>query len=225
VTIENKVWYLRRNRLFERVGEDVLHGCLHFFTVTRRSVRTELFDQGADAGTVYFLKEGRVRLSRITEGGKGITIAVLGPGDVFGEEGLFGTAERTTIATVIDDALVCTSSAEDLLSLMGRQPVLALNMARYFQEQRDEAVSMLEEMAYLKVPERLVKLLERLAHEHGVVEDGGVRIGLRLTQTDIASLVGSTRETISVELTKLTNAKRLIVRDREFFLPNATVSG
>ena len=221
---ENTVWYLRRNRFFERVGEDVLHSCLSYFTITRRPERTQLFNQGAAPGTVYFLKEGRVRLSRVTETGKAITIAILGPGDVFGEEGLFEVAERKTAATVINDALVCTASATDLIALMHREPLLAMNVARYLQEQRNEAVSTIEEITFLKVPERILRLLERLAHDFGIAEREGVRIDLRLRHVDIAALVGSTRETVSLELAKLTRDGRIVVRDHAFLLPGANVS-
>ncbi|HTW86283.1 MAG TPA: Crp/Fnr family transcriptional regulator [Candidatus Sulfotelmatobacter sp.] len=223
---ENKVWYLRRSRLFERVGEDVLSGCNHLFTILERGRRTMLFEQGDPAGTVYFLKRGRVRLSRVTADGKEVTIAILGQGDVFGEEALFGETERKTIATVIEDALVCTSRAQDLFGLIATQPAIALNMARYLHEQRDEAISTIEDLAALKVPDRIVRLFQRLADEHGVREqNGNVRITLKLTHADIASLVGSTRETVSVEVGKLRDAGRLTMAGAEFVVLQAAAIG
>jgi len=169
-------------------------------------------------GCVYLVKEGRIALSRVLENGKQITIAVLAAGDVFGEEGIFGIVTRKTQATTVDSALICTARAEDLFSLMSRQPTLSLNMARYLHEQRDEAVSAMEGMAYLKVSERLSRLMQRLADEHGIVEGSDVRIDLPLTHADIASLIGSTRETVSVEMARLVKLGTVLVRDHVYVL-------
>lgn len=218
---EAKVWYLKRNRLFAGLAEsagDPIRSHESIFTVVRRPKRTALFSQGDAAGTVYFLKEGRVRISRLTEDGKEITISMLGAGDAFGEEVIFGETVRRTIATVVEDALVCTAVAEDIFALVAANPQLSLNMARYLRDQRDEALTAVEDIAFLKVPERIVKLLERLAEQHGVPDPAGVRIDIRLTHADLASLVGSTRETVSLELSRLRDAGRILVRDRSFVL-------
>lgn len=223
---ERKVWYLRQNRLFAAVGDtgtgnDPMAGIEGIFTVVRRPKRTALFEQGDPAGTVYLLKEGRVRLSRLSEDGKEITVAMLGPGDVFGEEAVFGDTARRTVATVIEDALLCTSAADALFALLGEFPQVSLNIARYLRDQRDGAISAVEDLTFLKVPDRIIRLFERLAEQHGVPDEAGTRIDLRLTHADIASLVGSTRETVSLEISRLTKAGRLRVRNRAFVLPAA----
>lgn len=218
---QTTVWYLKRNRIFARVDENVLEGCDHLFTVCEHPRRTRLFDQGDPSGLIYFLKRGRVRLSRLTEDGKEITIAMLGPRDLFGEEPIFGDATRTTIATCIEDSLVCTTRADQLFPLLTRHPAVTLNIAKYLKEQRDEAATVIEDLAYLKVSDRIVKLFERLALEHGVLDTGGTRIDVRLTHNDIASLVGSTRETVSLEMSKLQRDGRILIRDRAVILPIA----
>lgn len=100
-----------------------------------------------------------------------------------------------------------------------------MNMARFLHEQRDEAISTIEELSSLKVPERIARLFARLAEEHGVPEAGGTRIALRLTHADIASLVGSTRETVTLEVGKLRVAGRIATLGDEFFLPSRIASG
>jgi CRP/FNR family cyclic AMP-dependent transcriptional regulator len=105
--------------------------------------------------------------------------------------------------------------------LITRHASLAINVARYLGEQRDQALSIAEDLAFLKVPERLVRLLEKLAVEHGSETDDGTRIDLALTHADIASLVGSTRETVSLHMKKLETdgririaSRRIVVRGR-----------
>jgi CRP/FNR family transcriptional regulator len=79
-----------------------------------------------------------------------------------------------------------------------------------------------EEFAFLTVIERIVKALERLALEHGVPHRLGTRIGLKLTHLDIATLVGSTRETVTIQVNKLQHEGRLVIEGRNFILPQTT---
>ncbi len=218
---ENKVWYLKRSRLFDRAGDEAIAGYEHLFTQVAYRKRTVVFEQGDVGRIVYFVKIGRVRIARATADGKEITVALLGPGDLFGEEVVFSDdVVRSTFATCIEDTLLCTASAPDLYGLMTRHPVLAVNVAKYLHEQRDDALSVAEDFAHLKVPDRLMKLLERLAAEHGVPAREGTLIDVRLTQADIASLIGSTRETVSTQLAQLAREGRIEMRGRRILIAN-----
>ncbi|GAC1408547.1 MAG: Crp/Fnr family transcriptional regulator [Candidatus Velthaea sp.] len=216
---ENKVWYLRKSKIFEKVDDTVLHACDHLFDVRTYPKNTMLFDIGDDSRTVYLLKKGRVRIGRLTDEGKEITVAMLGEGDIFGEEVLFGTADRTTIATCLEESLVCMSRADQLFSLIQTQPAVSLNLTKYVLEQREVALNVMEDIAFLRVPDRIVRLFERLATEHGVPSGDGIKIAVRLRHADIASLVGSTRETVSLELMKLLKSGRLQTDGKSFVLP------
>jgi len=217
-TIENKVWYLKRSRLFERATDDTIAGYEHLFTQITYPKRTVIFEQGDVGRLVYVVKIGRVRIARATADGKEITVAILGPGDLFGEEVVFADVVRSTFATSFDDSLLCTVRADDLFGLLSRHPLLALNVAKYLTEQRDDALSIAEEFAYLKVPERLTKLIERLVAEHGVQVPEGSLIDVRLTHADIASLIGSTRETVSSLLAQFVRNGRIAMRGRQLLL-------
>jgi CRP-like cAMP-binding protein len=170
---------------------------------------------------VYLLKRGKVRIGRLTEDGKEVMLALLGPGDLFGEEVVFEAPARTTIATCIEESLLCMARAPDLYGLLARHPILAVNIAKYLKEQRDDALSTVEDVAYLKVPDRLMKLLERLAAEYGAPTPQGTRIDVRLTQADLASLIGSTRETVSLELSQFERAGRIRMDGRAIVLCDA----
>lgn len=219
---ENKVWYLKRSRLFERAGDEAVSGNEHLFTQIAYPKGTIVFEQGDIGRIVYFVKIGRVRIARATADGKEITVALLRPGDLFGEEVVFSDdVARSTFATCVEDTLLCMARAADLYGLMTRHPVIAVNVAKYLNEQRDDALSAIEDFAYLKVPERLMKLLERLAAEYGVPSPEGTLIDVRLTQAEIASLIGSTRETISTHLSQLVREGRIAIRGHRIVIANS----
>jgi CRP/FNR family transcriptional regulator, cyclic AMP receptor protein len=215
----NKVWYLRQNRLFREATEEGIIAHEHLFTMCEMARGTLVFDVGDSDRIIYFVKRGTVRIVRQTPDGKDVTVALLGPGDLFGEESLFDRKARTTHAVVLEDALLCKSRADDLFALLSRDPALALNVAKVLSERLDDAQSTMEDLAYARVADRIEHLYRKLAAEHGVPVKGGLRIDVRLTHADVASLVGSTRETVSLEIAKLVELGRLRLDGRAVVVP------
>ena len=77
-SLENKVWYLRQNRLFEASSDDAIDGGDRIFTTCVFPKRSMVFDQGDPTRIVYLIKRGKVRITRLTSDGKEVTVAVLG---------------------------------------------------------------------------------------------------------------------------------------------------
>lgn len=216
----NKVWYLRQNRLFAEATDAEVSGSQGIFTMCEMPRGTRVFDLGDTTRVVYLVKRGAVRIARETPDGKDVTVALLGAGDLFGEETLFDGAPRSTVAVVVEDALLCTARAEDLFGLLSRDPQLALNVAKLLSGRLGEARAAMEDLAYARVGDRIVHLYRKLALEHGVRVAAGTKVDLRLTHADVASLVGSTRETVSAEIAKLVEAGRLRVEKRAIVVPD-----
>ena len=82
-----------------------------------------------------------------------------------------------------------------------------------------ELTATVEDLSYARLSERLFHLLQRLATEHGKPVEGGIEITVKLTHADIASLVGSTRETVSLELARLVRAGRIKQQRGAFIIP------
>jgi len=219
---ENKVWYLRQNRLFDRASDDAVAGSESLFKTCIFPKRAMVFEQGDPTRVVYLIKRGKIRITRLTADGKEVTVAVLGAGDIFGEETLFDDQPRTTHAVCIEECLLCTAKADDLFALISEDPVLALNVARILNDRLGDASATMEDLAYAKVPDRIVHLFERLATEHGVRTATGTVVDIRLTHADIASLIGSTRETVSLEMANLVKSGRIAYDGKQVVLPLET---
>ena len=215
----NKVWYLRQNRLFAEATEAGVERSESIFTMCEMSRGTRVFDQGDTTRVVYLVKRGAVRIVRESEDGKDVTVALLGAGDLFGEETLFDDRPRATVAIVVEDALLCQARAEDLFALLAGDPALALNVAKVLSDKLGDARDTMEDLAHARVGDRIEHLYRKLAGEHGVPVPGGTRVELRLTHADVASLVGSTRETVSAEIAKLVEAGRLRVDGKTVIVP------
>ena len=206
---ENKVWYLKKNRLFANAPDETVVEGAEIFTMQLLPKRSTFFDQGDANKVVFLIKTGRVRISRNTAEGKEVTVAILGPGDMFGEDALFGGMERTTVATCMEETLICKAHADDLIGLLTGNSGLALNVAQMLSDRLGDASATIEDLAYAKISDRLVNLFDRLAGELGRATDDGTFLDVRLTHQDIASIIGSTRETVSLEMNHLVRAGQI----------------
>lgn len=219
----NKVWYLRRSRLFADTADGRIDAAEPYFTVRAYRRGERVFDIEDPTRRVFLVKTGAVRIVRLTEDGRELTVAFLGPGELFGEEAIFDAdAARSTVAVVADDSLLCSISADDLLALIQVDPTLAFNVARLLNDRLTSSREQVEDVAYARVGDRIEHALRRLAERNGTVEpDGCIRLDVHLTHADLASMIGSTRETVTAELGELARAGRVRIEHRTYVLPPA----
>ncbi|TAM57675.1 cyclic nucleotide-binding domain-containing protein [bacterium] len=214
-SMPNKVWYLEQSRLFRGVPLDEVERMADLFHEYDYDPKRLIFGEGDLGDAIYLLKVGHVRLYRLTEDGKEISLALLGPGDVFGELALFEETRRSTFAETLDRAHVCAASIEDFTQLMAHRPQLTMMVAREIARRRTEAETRIAGMTYASVRGRLAAALQHLLGEHGEdLPGGGKRITLRLSHQELANLAGTSRETCTVELGRMQRAG-LLEFDRE----------
>lgn len=195
---------LMRSRLFLGADKRLIERCSALFAVRTFPRGRRIFYQEDSARFVRLISSGLVRLSYLLSDGHEISLAIVGAGDLVGEEALVGEPQRPLIATALEDCQTVSASGEDLARVFSEEPQLAMNLARYTSLRYSEISMALEETMQGKVRDRLLRTLRRLALQHGVISDGGRRIEIKLTHLDIATFVASTRETVSLELAALT---------------------
>lgn len=219
--VPNKVWYLERSRVFQGLPREEIEKYAHLFHEHDYKPKEVVFSEGDLGDAIYLLKSGHVRLHRVTEDGKEITLAILGPGDVFGELALFKETHRQTFAEAIDDVHICAASVEDFSRLMGHKPQLTMMVASEIVRRRQEAETRIAGLAYGSVRMRLMHALRHLAREHGEPLDREeIRIPLHLSHQELAYLIGTSRETCTVEIGKLQLAGLLRVDGEKYLVVN-----
>ncbi|MDT8304371.1 MAG: Crp/Fnr family transcriptional regulator [Anaerolineae bacterium] len=180
------------------------------------SAAGNVFYMPDETGEVLFLlKKGTVQLYRLTPEGKKIVIATLGPGSLFGEMSLIGQGMHSTFAEAVDECKLCVMSRSDVERLMREKPQVALRIVEALGERLVHTERQLEEVAFKSIPARLASLLLRLADEQGDETIKGY------THQDLAEMVGTYRETVTLTLSELkaeglveTGRKRLVITDR-----------
>ena len=212
-----KIWYLRQTGLFDRLSEPDLQR-LASLSRMQEYPRGQpiILSPDPDPDLIYLVKAGRVKISAISPEGKEQILALLERGDVFGELTAAGT-ESSTCVEAFDHTIVCTLQRTLFEEVLRRTPEVALRVIAALARRLRAAEQEIEDLALRDVPGRLAALLLRVAEEYGEPHGPGIRLSLRLTHQDIASMVGSTRETITTIINRLcdegllTTERRILV--------------
>jgi CRP/FNR family transcriptional regulator len=196
-------WYLEQINIFEGLSEMELLEIARLATTQHFAREAVLYSPEDEAGSIYLLEEGKVKLSKVADDGKEITIAVLQGGDVFGELSMSAGETYEVFAEALEEARVCIISRDDFAALVRQKPEIALMLIRSISERLRRAESQIEDLVFRSVPARVAHLMMKLSQEHGRVSREGITIDLRLTHQDIANMVGATRETVTNVLNDL----------------------
>lgn len=207
---------LSDNKLFAGMSDEAIAQCATQFTLLQLRRRRHSYRQGDSCGQVYCLLQGWVRLARLAEDGSEFTTRIVGRGDLFGEEALFGDLVFSSTATSLCDVVVAVCPAARMRALTARYPTLSTNVAQYLREDQNRTLNRLEQVLHKPVRERLLALLQSFAAECADTQAGAYEV--TLTHLEMASLIGATRETVSLELGKLVSAGLVAKRGRKILI-------
>jgi CRP/FNR family cyclic AMP-dependent transcriptional regulator len=162
-----------------------------------------LFVQGEEGERCFAIVSGTVKLSAYHADGREAVLAVLGPGDVFGELALFDEAPRSADATALEDAELLSLDRSALNEAVATHPEIATALLRVLGRRLRQANEAFQDIAFFDVPGRVARRLADLADSYGVEVDEGVMIDIFLSQESLAQMVGATRESVNKALALL----------------------
>lgn len=164
-----------------------------------------VFHQGDPGDALYLVKSGLVR---IYTGGRGTgfetSVILFGrPGDVFGELAVIDGQPRSASAKALEDTTVYLMGRENFQYHMEMMPKLAFNFMSLMSRKMRRSTQHLDSMASQNVSERLANLLIRLMDEFGTKHGDDIVLDISLNQTELASLIGATRESTNRAMRQL----------------------
>jgi CRP/FNR family transcriptional regulator, cyclic AMP receptor protein len=168
-----------------------------------------IFARGEPGSCMFAVAEGRVRLSVTSAEGREVLLAVLGPGEVFGELALLDGGPRSADATALGGCLLLSVDRRDLLPLLRRSPEAAAGLFEVVCARLRATNERLEGAEAMPVAARLARLLLTLADREGA----GGRVDPALSQGDLGRLAGASRQKVNLHLSRWT-AEGVLARER-----------
>ncbi|MFB6290915.1 MAG: Crp/Fnr family transcriptional regulator [Candidatus Bipolaricaulia bacterium] len=196
----NVLWQLKEFDLLTQLHEDQLEELGSWVKDLKFKKGELIYLPGEPSESVYFLKQGKVKLSYLGPAGEEFTVSILDQGEPFGEMSVVGEEDRSLKAEAIADVVLCTISKRDFLHFTEQNPELSLSVAKKIGQHRREIQNSLADLLFKDVPSRLAATLHKLAVKYGEESRNGVKIKPSLTHEEIAKLIGSTRETTTANL-------------------------
>src|SRR5436305_8089019 len=209
----NETVYLKQVPLFADLADEDIRALMA--VARKRTFRSgEVIFHRDDPGQVlYVIKEGKVKICLVSPDGQEISLVVFGKGECFGDLAILDGLPRSADAIALEKVECYTLQRSDFHDAIMKNPKIAIQVMEFLSKRLRSTDQMVENLIFLDVYGRVAKKLLELADAHGVKTGEGVLIDVRLTQQELASMVGASRESVNKVLGYFTD-KNFISTDK-----------
>lgn len=216
-----KIWYLKRLKAISDFMKDANLAQMDKLFVMKKYERGQsVFEAGEPVDQVFLVKEGRIKISKVSDDGKELILEILEPGDLFGAISFTPKPSLDSFAVAMEDSYLCLASQTAFEKMLRDQPGLLVKLTKLLWFKKVEIEEKLGDLIFKDVSSRLAKLLLNLSCKYGKGTKVGIEIGLPLTHEELAKLIGSSRETVTSTLNDFSaeeiveiKRKRLIIKE------------
>jgi CRP/FNR family cyclic AMP-dependent transcriptional regulator len=169
-------------------------------TIERYAKNQKIFSQGDVADTVFFIQEGKVKLTVLSELGKEAVVGIFAEGQFFGEGCLSGVELRTATSHAMEECLITSIAKKAMLAALESEPEFSAFFIAYLLSRNSRIEEDLIDQLFNSSERRLARLLLLLA-DFGK-EGGGAPVAVTLSQETLAEMIGTTRSRVSFFMNK-----------------------
>ncbi len=217
---KSKLWYLENFNLLSGLDKESLKNLSEITTMQNIAKNQPIYFAKEPSSSIFFLKEGRVKITKTSAEGKELIIALVNPGEIFGELSILDEGERTDYAITMDNCLICAISKEDFKYFIDKNPDLNLRINKLIGFKLKKFGERIEDLVFKDADHRIVSFIFSLAEQHGKKIGEEYVIKPFLTHQNIAELTACSRQTVNYLLTDLRDKgiihfdrRKLIIKD------------
>ncbi len=214
----NKLWYLKRCDIFQDLKQDAMQKMNMIASEKTVAPRQVISTPDDTTERMFILKKGKVRIYKLSPDGKMITLAILKDGDVFGALSMIKGGSPKVYAEALEESYVCAIKQEAFYQVVKEMPDVAFKLIEMINQKLLDAQDHIEDLVFRGVPARIASVIIKLAEQFGVDVKTGVRIDLKITHQELADMVGSTRETVTVVLNNFKNEGLIDISEKHVTL-------
>ena len=196
----DRVGLLAGQELFNGLSEREISDLANVSHVKKLLRGETLCRKGDDGSQIYVVASGHLKAVTTSSDGADVVFSIMGPGELCGELALLSGGKRTATMEAHDAVELVVIERRDFLPFLRRNPDACIHMMETLARMVLRLSETLEDTQFRNLPSRLAKRLLQLADQYGRSTDEGVRIDLRLSQSDLGTLVATTRESINKQI-------------------------
>lgn len=213
---KTKIWYLQNFNLIQGMDESSMEMMDQKSKMKKSSKREVIYFPEERSDNIYLLKEGKVKISRVSEDGKKMTLQLIGPGEIFGESAILGQEKRENIAEVVEDAVICSINRKMFQEMLANNPKMNLSINKFIGLRIRKIQAHVEDLVFKDAHERVVAFLKRYAQTFGKQMIDGWMVRPFLTHQEIADLTATSRQTVNSILNDLVSNQDIKYTRRYF---------
>ena len=210
---------LRGIPLFSRVAQGDLEQIASHLIDRRYPRNTTIVEEGLPGDYMYILREGRVKVTKLSEDGREKILDFLETGAFVGDMALLERAPRSASVKTLTPVKVLALSRNDFMGLLRKSPDLALSVIQELSRRLRSVNEQASSLSFQRVKERTMGLLKRLAKDPSA--DDEQRVTPVLTHQQIADMVGTSRETVTRVVKDLKESGWLRQEGKRYNVPSA----
>ena len=169
---------------------------------------------------VFLVKVGTIKITRVNDEGKEVILALLGPGEMFGELAILDGEARSANALAQENCELFAINKEDFLDILKHHPAVSYNVMSELAKRLRKSDQQIEALSLSDAEHRIGVSLLNLAEDMGVIRKGKVTIQNLPFQQDIANMAGTSRETVSRVLKILENKNMIFKEGHTLVIPD-----
>lgn len=179
-----------------------------------------VFSEGEPCTGMYVVESGHIRIFKSSASGREQVLSVDGPGSSVAELPVFDGGNYPASVAAVEDSTLLFVSKQDFQSLCLTHPQVALKVLRIVGARLRRLVGIIEELSFTTVRHRLVSLLVRMAQKAGADQKGAKEITLPANNQELAAQIGTVRELVSRNLSRLQAEGLIQIDGRSVVIPN-----
>jgi CRP/FNR family transcriptional regulator len=211
---------LRKTTLFASLTEQEM-GALRARVNNRHFHRGELlFSEGDSCTGLFLVAKGKIRIFKMSATGREQVLAIEGPGSSFAELPVFDGGNYPASASALEDTEVLFISRKDFQNFCRQHPEVALKVLAVVGSRLRRLVGIIEDLSFTTVRQRLIAVILRMVQVSGTSSKEGVHVELTMSHQDLAAELGTVRELVSRNLSRLqaegfleVEGRRIVVKD------------
>ncbi len=216
---KSKLWYLENFNLFNNLNKDRMMELNRM--ISDRNVEGEqpIYFANEPSKTIYFLKTGRVKITKYLADGSEKIIAIINPGEIFGEMAYLDEGQRTDFAVTVEPSMICAINKNDLAAFIEKNPELNLKLTRILGLKLRSFSERIEDLIFKDAHQRVASFILRYADKNGRKVGDQIFVKPFLKHQNIGELTACSRQTVNYILTDL-RSKGIIDFDRNKLIIN-----
>lgn len=219
------IYLLKKIPIFCNLSDDELRKIGETSSETSFSKNEVIFLESDEGDSLFVIKKGKVKISRMNEDGKEVILAILKDGDFFGEMSIFDGQCRSATVTAINESEVIILRRDDFMNIIEKDPLISISLLREMTRRLRKADTQIKRLSLLKAKDRVASTLLQLIDIDKACNEKTVEIRNLPSQKDLAKMAGTSREMISRSLNNfikdgilIREGSRLLIQDFDSFV-------